>query len=79
MWDLRGRLGYMGFEVKGAVLGERESITASYEFRRFLLNTEVPGTFRTYTYMPTRRRPAILSPHLASSPGPKGTLIRRRG
>jgi len=36
MWDLRGRLGYMGFEVKGAVLGERESITANYEFRRFM-------------------------------------------
>ena len=69
----------MCFEVKGFVLSDSDDITASYEFRRFLVNTEVPGTFRTYTYMPTWREPAILSPHLASSPGPKGTPIRRRG
>jgi hypothetical protein len=36
MWDLWGRSGYMGFEVRGSLLSERESITASYEFRHFM-------------------------------------------
>jgi hypothetical protein len=33
MWDRRDRSGYVGFEVRGSILSDCESITASYEFR----------------------------------------------